>query len=229
MIFKTLIMVNVIALLSFFLFVSSVDPSKQQLVEKLAIMEAEFQAFQSSSNYTEWEATDKSYQMWIDMKLAAYSLSQYKLFTSEIGLPFTDGLVIVSSEYGDRKSPITKKWEKHYGVDLIPLYDFECLSGLTGTVKVVFQNRTYGKTVRVENDKYILTYSHLESTNLKAGDEVVIGDRIGFVGHTGAVSGTHLHWAIARKDVNSIPYSVNPFRNSKYRKMIDTSEHKYKF
>lgn len=55
----------------------------------------------------------------------------------------------------------------------------------------------HGNTVTIDHGQGITTiYLHLESINVKKGDEVTKGQVIGSVGDTGLATGPHLHWGL---------------------------------
>ena len=57
----------------------------------------------------------------------------------------------------------------------------------------------WGKTVIVQNpDGYTVQYAHLDSINVKVGDPVAAGDKIGVMGDTGNVTGVHLDMIVTK-------------------------------
>ena len=57
----------------------------------------------------------------------------------------------------------------------------------------------WGKTVIVQNpDGYTVQYGHLDSTNVKIGDQVAAGAKIGVMGATGNVTGAHLDMVVTK-------------------------------
>jgi murein DD-endopeptidase MepM/ murein hydrolase activator NlpD len=64
---------------------------------------------------------------------------------------------------------------------------------MEGTVKTVGHNSTLGNYVKLQKEKYIVTYGHLRSVSVRQGQSVAVGDTIGRVGSTGNVSEPTLH------------------------------------
>lgn len=63
-----------------------------------------------------------------------------------------------------------------------------------------------GGTVFLDHGQGLITmYCHLSKINVKAGDELAQGDRIGDVGSTGRVSGPHLHWVVSLNNTKVEP------------------------
>ena len=103
----------------------------------------------------------------------------------------------ISSKYGYRKDPITKKKRFHPGIDLAGTWHEDVLAPADGTVFFAGNNGGYGKMVKIKH-KYgiITTYGHLQKITVSKGQKVVIGDRIGKMGTTGRSTGQHLHYEI---------------------------------
>lgn len=63
-----------------------------------------------------------------------------------------------------------------------------------------------GGTVFLDHGQGLITmYCHLSKIDVKAGDELAQGDRIGDVGSTGRVSGPHLHWVVSLNNTKVEP------------------------
>lgn len=71
-------------------------------------------------------------------------------------------------------------------------------------------NASYGNAVKIKhNNGYYTLYAHLESVDVKVGQYVSQGQKIGYMGNTGNSYGKHLHWEVRNaKDVriNPTPY-----------------------
>ena len=103
----------------------------------------------------------------------------------------------ISSKYGYRKDPITKKKRFHPGIDLAGTWHEDVLAPADGTVFFAGTNGGYGKMVKIKH-KYgiVTTYGHLQKILVSKGQKVTIGKRIGKMGTTGRSTGQHLHYEI---------------------------------
>ena len=111
----------------------------------------------------------------------------------------------ISSKYGYRKDPITKKKRFHPGIDLAGTWHEDVLAPADGTVFFAGTNGGYGKMVKIRH-KYgiVTTYGHLQKILVRNGQKVTIGNIIGKMGTTGRSTGQHLHYEIwvNKKHVN---------------------------
>ena len=65
----------------------------------------------------------------------------------------------------------------------------------SGTVETAGWNGGYGKMVEIDHGNgYSTRYGHLSEIDVKAGQQVKIGQIIGKVGSTGRSTGPHLHY-----------------------------------
>jgi murein DD-endopeptidase MepM/ murein hydrolase activator NlpD len=63
-----------------------------------------------------------------------------------------------------------------------------------------------GRTVFIDHGQGLVTmYCHLSRVDVKTGQPVRRGEKIGAVGASGRVTGAHLHWSVSLNDTR-----VNP-------------------
>jgi murein DD-endopeptidase MepM/ murein hydrolase activator NlpD len=126
-----------------------------------------------------------------------------KAYDQPFGPPLLRGPLTVplevepSSRYGDQRVYNGKTEGVHYGLDL-PGSAGDPV-GAAGDGEVVLARDCYmsGNTVIVWHGAGVFTaYFHLSRMEVKAGDRVERGQRIGRVGSTGRSTGPHLHWGV---------------------------------
>lgn len=106
----------------------------------------------------------------------------------------------VTSSFGMREHhPVYGDARIHRGIDIAAPAGTDVLS--TGIGKVAFMGpmKGYGNVVVIQHDKGIQTlYGHMQDfeANLKVGQEVKQGTKLGGVGSTGDSTGSHLHYEV---------------------------------
>jgi len=127
----------------------------------------------------------------------------------------------LSSQFGLRKHPISKRWARHNGIDIAARKGTRIYASDSG--KVIFAGqknsyRGYGKMIIIDHGtsqhhgKAISTfYAHASRIMVKKGQFVKKGDEIALVGETGYATGPHLHFEI-REDGRP----VDPMRYIKF-------------
>ncbi len=103
----------------------------------------------------------------------------------------------VSSAYGWRTDPFGGHGRFHAGIDLAARYGTEVPAAAAGTVVAAEEQGGYGLSVVIRHPNgFESRYAHLASLEVKAGDQVGQGQRIGRVGSTGRSTGPHLHFEV---------------------------------
>lgn len=104
----------------------------------------------------------------------------------------------MTSKYGYRENPVTKKYSFHKGIDIAAPKGTKVVASARGTVVTSqYMNNGYGNCVVIEHANSVKTlYAHLEKRLVKAGDIVQQGQQIGTVGATGRATGPHLHYEV---------------------------------
>ncbi len=107
----------------------------------------------------------------------------------------------ITSGFGNRIHPVTKKNAFHNGVDIYGLENENIFASDFGYVTDVFFNDIGGKQVIIKYDNNIVCgYAHLKDVLVKEGDIIKKNAVIGKIGNTGRCTGTHLHFTIKNKD-----------------------------
>lgn len=136
----------------------------------------------------------------------------------------------ITSNYGPRKAPAIGSSSFHYGIDIAAPTGTNLVSAINGYVIYADFNGANGYTIKIENNDYIISYSHVSPNFIvNIGDFVKAGEIIGNVGPkylennlvskytdssgkptNGATTGAHLHFCIKKegKYVNPLDYLV---------------------
>ncbi|MBB1513074.1 peptidoglycan DD-metalloendopeptidase family protein [Tessaracoccus sp. MC1627] len=112
---------------------------------------------------------------------------------STVGTLPVDGPV--SSPFGMRRHPVTGVVKLHDGVDLAASCGTPVNAPSGGVVVDASFHVAYGYRVRIDHGGGLtMSYTHLPGLEVREGQQVAAGARIGRVGNTGLSTGCHLHW-----------------------------------
>jgi len=102
-----------------------------------------------------------------------------------------------TSGFGYRIDPFGRGTKFHEGADLAAFTGAPIVATAPGKVTFAGIKGSYGRTVEIDHGSGFRTlYGHMNSINVKAGQEVAIGTRVGTMGSTGRSTGPHLHYEI---------------------------------
>lgn len=105
------------------------------------------------------------------------------------------------SGFGNRVDPFLGTMAFHSGVDLDLPSGAPARTTASGTVVSAGWNGGYGLMVEVRHEQGFSTrYAHLSSVAVSEGDDVNVGDVVGYVGSTGRSTGPHLHYETRLND-----------------------------
>ena len=104
----------------------------------------------------------------------------------------------ITSQFGYRVDPITGEVSSHTGTDIACAEGTPILAAADGTVTVAngldSWGGSYGYYIQIDHGSGLETlYAHCSSICVTTGQQVQAGQVIGYVGHTGRVTGNHLH------------------------------------
>ncbi len=100
----------------------------------------------------------------------------------------------ISSYYGWRTEPATGAEQMHRGLDIAVPTGTPVLAAMDGIVTTAAYDSYYGNYVVIEDaGGYCTKYAHMDTLNVRAGQDVTHGTKIGTTGNTGSSAGSHLH------------------------------------
>ena len=107
----------------------------------------------------------------------------------------------ITSQFGHRVDPITGEVSSHTGTDIACAEGTPILAAADGIVTVAngldSWGGSYGYYIQIDHGSGLETlYAHCSSICVTTGQQVRARAVIGYVGHTGRVTGNHLHWEV---------------------------------
>lgn len=125
--------------------------------------------------------------------------------------------MVITSRFGSRKHPVEGMARHHRGVDVKCKSGTPVLAAADGLVTSAQESGEGGLMIRIGHETELSTvYAHLAKIEVKKGQFVRAGERIGLSGATGLVTGPHLHFEIWKGKLPRDPMShiyLSPGRN----------------
>jgi len=153
------------------------------------------------------KATDKQKNI-IDQLIELKEL-ETALQNVPVKLPAKD--YYISSLYGYRKDPISKRRSMHKGIDMAGWIKTQIFAPASGTIKRAGKNGSYGNFIEIDHlNGFSTRYGHLYKIKVKKGQTVTKNDVIGLMGSTGRSTSTHLHYELMFNNK-----TINPLKITK--------------
>ena len=153
------------------------------------------------------DLSEKDYQRYLSEKKNIVAALQHWSDTPTLAqsfmLPVTGRM---SSPFGLKRYFNNEPRKPHSGIDIAAPLGTPIVAPLDGTVIDVGEYFFNGNSIFIDHGQGLVTmYCHMSKVDVKVGDEVKQGQRIGAVGKTGRATGPHLHWAISVNDTRVDP------------------------
>ena len=91
-------------------------------------------------------------------------------------------------------------------------------------IKATYGRVGYGNHVIIDHGfGYTTLYGHMQSFDVKVGDEIIKGQTIGLVGSTGTSTAPHLHYEVRLKNkpVDPITYCLDDLTPQEYQYLVE--------
>ena len=100
--------------------------------------------------------------------------------------------LVVTSPYGYRIDPFTRKRKMHSGMDFRASSD-KVYAMMPGRVLKVGYDKVSGNYITLQHGNITVSYCHLSQVLKNKNDFVAVGEAVGITGNTGRSTGEHLH------------------------------------
>jgi len=122
-------------------------------------------------------------------------------------------VVRITSRFDPKRlHPVLNQVRPHRGVDYGSPYGSPIYATADGVIKKAGSQSAYGNRVVIQHGQSVSTlYAHMSKIHkgIKNGKRVSRGDVIGYVGNTGRVTGTHLHYEFLENGIHKDPLKVS--------------------
>jgi len=116
---------------------------------------------------------------------------------------------IVSTPFGAQRYVNGAARSPHSGLDIAAPEGTPIITPLGGKVLLAESMFLNGNTVVIgHGNGLVMVYSHMNTLEVKQGDWIKGGERIGAVGMTGRATGPHLHWGVRFNQARINPASL---------------------
>ncbi|HHY47738.1 MAG TPA: M23 family metallopeptidase [Firmicutes bacterium] len=114
----------------------------------------------------------------------------------------------ISSGFGRRIHPITRRMHFHSGVDIVVRSGTPVHATAKGKVSYAGWRSGYGWCIELEHGYGVSTlYAHLSRFTVRCGDKVDKGQVIAYSGSSGTSTGPHVHYEVRRYDAPVNPWN----------------------
>jgi murein DD-endopeptidase MepM/ murein hydrolase activator NlpD len=114
---------------------------------------------------------------------------------------------VFASGFGMRRDPIAGVYSFHKGIDIFAETGTPVIAPADGTVIFASNHGGYGLHVLLDHGFGVKSrFGHLSVIEVKVGQKVKRGDKLGLVGSTGRSTGPHLHYEVLVRDVPQSPF-----------------------
>ncbi len=104
----------------------------------------------------------------------------------------------ISGVFGSQRVLNGQPRQPHYGLDVAGPVGTPILAAQSGQVTLAAEFHFFGKLLVLDHGHGVNTlYAHLSAIEVREGEEVRQGSRIGAMGATGRVTGPHLHFSLS--------------------------------
>ena len=132
--------------------------------------------------------------------------------------PLRGDYFVLVAPFGETTNRVTRAPELHYGIDLAAPAGAPVQATAAGRVTFAGRGaalgpawRRYGRMLGIRHgDGFITIFGHLEATEIRAGERVERGRRIGTVGVTGWSVEPNLHYAVLRRRSDGRYEAIDP-------------------
>lgn len=109
--------------------------------------------------------------------------------------PVQDGYF--TDRFGYRRDPFTRQRRFHYGLDISTRRGTPVYASADGICVYAKRSGGYGLVIKLDHGYGFETaYAHLSKMDIKPGDKIERGQKIGEVGNTGRSTASHLHYEV---------------------------------
>lgn len=115
--------------------------------------------------------------------------------------------LIVTSPYGYRIDPFTRKRKMHSGMDFRASSD-KVYAMMAGKVLKVGYDKVSGNYITLQHGSITVSYCHLSQVLKNKNEFVTVGEVVGVTGNTGRSTGEHLHLTCKIKDKKVNPMII---------------------
>ncbi|MDR6883615.1 M23 family metallopeptidase [Bacillus sp. 3255] len=175
------------------------NPASQEAIMKLGeqtlasftALHTEVKELQTSLTETKQKVADKQHLLAITPTL------------------FPTNTKIVTSTFGYRTDPFTRRPSFHSGIDFGARENDPVFATADGKVVSTGKDIYHGNNIVIEHSKGLRTwYMHLNKILVNNGESVAKGSTIGLVGSTGRSTGPHLHYEVLKngESIDPKPY-----------------------